>query len=139
MHPSLPIHWDIHETHPELVEPLRAKLAEIVDPEIALNVIQLGLIRKVSIVDKEAKLYVLLTTPFCPYGPAMLEMIKQKATEALNMPVSPRTGHGAVGLFTDGRPWRAGLGNVYLNRIVIPSFHPNTGRPACAPSCAGLG
>jgi metal-sulfur cluster biosynthetic enzyme len=67
---------------------LRAKLAEVVDPEIALNVIQLGLIRQVSIVDKEAKMTVLLTTPFCPYGPAMLEVIKQKATEALNLPVA---------------------------------------------------
>jgi metal-sulfur cluster biosynthetic enzyme len=90
--PVIPIHWEIHDSHPELVEPLRAKLAEVVDPEIALNVIQLGLIRKVSIVDKEAKIYVLLTTPFCPYGPAMLEMIKQKATEGLNMPVSLELG-----------------------------------------------
>jgi metal-sulfur cluster biosynthetic enzyme len=90
--PVIPIHWEIHDTHPELVEPLRAKLAEIVDPEIALNVIQLGLIRKVSIADKEAKLYVLLTTPFCPYGPAMLETIKEKSTEALNMPVNLELG-----------------------------------------------
>ena len=90
--PVTPIHWDIHDTHPELVEPLRTKLAEIVDPEIALNVIQLGLIRKVSIVDKEAKLYVVLTTPFCPYGPAMLEVIQQKASEALNMPVALELG-----------------------------------------------
>ena len=86
--PATPIHWDIHDTHPELVEPLRAKLSEIVDPEIALNVIQLGLIRKVSVELGGAKMYVLLTTPFCPYGPAMLETIKQKATEALNMPVT---------------------------------------------------
>lgn len=90
--PVTPIHWDIHDTHPELVEPLRAKLSEVVDPEIALNVIQLGLIRKVSIVDKEAKLYVVLTTPFCPYGPAMLDVIKQKASEGLNMPVSLELG-----------------------------------------------
>ncbi len=85
------------------MEPLRAKLAEVVDPEIALNVIQLGLIRKVSIADKEAAVYVLLTTPFCPYGPAMLDVIKQKATEGLNMPVNLRSGHGAVGFFVDGR------------------------------------
>lgn len=90
--PVTPIHWDIHDTHPELVEPLRAKLSEVVDPEIALNVIQLGLIRKVTIVDKEAKLYVVLTTPFCPYGPAMLDVIKQKASEGLNMPVSLELG-----------------------------------------------
>ena len=90
--PVNPIHWDIHDTHPDLVPALRERLAEIVDPEIALNVIQLGLIRKVSIENDEAKLYVLLTTPFCPYGPAMLEVIKQKAQEGLNMPVSLELG-----------------------------------------------
>jgi metal-sulfur cluster biosynthetic enzyme len=90
--PPTQILWEIHETHPELVEPLRTKLAEVVDPEIALNVIQLGLIRKVSIIEKEVRLYVVLTTPFCPYGPAMLEMIKQKASEALNMPVNIEMG-----------------------------------------------
>ena len=90
--PVTPIHWDIHDTHPDLVAPLRLKLAEVVDPEITLNVIQLGLIRKVSIVDKEARIYVVLTTPFCPYGPAMLEVIKQKATEALDLPVTLELG-----------------------------------------------
>lgn len=90
--PVIPIHWDIHDTNPDLVEPLREKLSEVVDPEITLNVIQLGLIRKVSIENNEANIYVLLTTPFCPYGPAMLEMIKQKATEGLNMPVKIELG-----------------------------------------------
>jgi metal-sulfur cluster biosynthetic enzyme len=90
--PVNPIHWDIHDTHPDLVPALRAKLAEVVDPEIALNVIQLGLVRKVNIEGSEAKMYVLLTTPFCPYGPAMLEMIRQKAQEGLNMPVTLELG-----------------------------------------------
>ena len=90
--PANPIHWGIHETHPDLVDPLRTKLAEIVDPEIMLNVIQLGLVRKVSIQDGSAKLYVLLTTPFCPYGPAMIETIKQKAEEGLGMPVEIELG-----------------------------------------------
>jgi metal-sulfur cluster biosynthetic enzyme len=91
--PSNPIHWDIHDTHPDLVPVLRAKLAEVVDPEIMLNVLQLGLVRKVSIENGEAKLYVLLTTPFCPYGPAMLEMIKQKAQEGLGMTVTIELGY----------------------------------------------
>jgi len=86
------IHWNIHDTHPDLAPVLRAKLAEIVDPEIGLNVIQLGLIRQVSIEDNQAKLYVLLTTPFCPYGPAMLDVIKQKTQEALNLPVDLQLG-----------------------------------------------
>jgi metal-sulfur cluster biosynthetic enzyme len=90
--PVTSIHWDIHDTHPDLVPALRAKLAEIMDPEIALNVIQLGLVRRVNIENGEAKLYVLLTTPFCPYGPVMLEIIKQKAQEGLNMPVTLELG-----------------------------------------------
>jgi metal-sulfur cluster biosynthetic enzyme len=85
--PSNPIHWDINDTHPDLVPELRLKLAEVVDPEIMLNVLQLGLIRKVSIENGEARMVVLLTTPFCPYGPAMVEMIKQKAEEGLGMSV----------------------------------------------------
>ncbi len=90
--PVNPIHWDIHDTHPELVPVLRNKLAEVMDPEIMLNVLQLGLVRKVSIENGEAKLYVLLTTPFCPYGPAMLEMIKQKAQEGMGMSVAIELG-----------------------------------------------
>ena len=86
------IRWDLHDTHPDLVPVLRAKLAEVADPEIGLNVIQLGLIRKVSVENGEAKMYVLLTTPFCPYGPAMLDMIKQKAGEGLGMPVAIELG-----------------------------------------------
>ena len=76
-----------------MVTPLRAKLAEVVDPEITLNVIQLGLIRKVRVEDGKAKMYIQLTTPFCPYGPAMLEMIKQKASEGMGMPVEIELGY----------------------------------------------
>jgi metal-sulfur cluster biosynthetic enzyme len=90
--PINPIHWDIHDTHPDLVTPLRVKLMEVVDPEIGLNVVQLGLIRKVGIENGVANIYVLLTTPFCPYGPAMLEMIKQKSQEGLGMPINLQLG-----------------------------------------------
>ena len=86
------IHWDLHDSHPEMVQPLRIKLAEVTDPEIGLNVLQLGLIRKVCVEGEAAKMYVLLTTPFCPYGPAMLEMIRQKASEGLGLPVTVELG-----------------------------------------------
>jgi len=87
-----PVIWEIHDTHPELVEPLRAKLAEVVDPEIMLNIIQLGLVRRVKIEAGVAKIYMLLTTPFCPYGPALIEMTKIKAQEGLNLPVEIELG-----------------------------------------------
>lgn len=78
--------WKIHETHPELVEPMRAELAKVVDPEIGMNVIQLGLIREVSIEDEKTKVYMILTTPFCPYAPAMIEATKNAVQRAIEQP-----------------------------------------------------
>ncbi|NOY98340.1 MAG: DUF59 domain-containing protein [Chloroflexi bacterium] len=80
--------WNIHETHPDLVEPLREGLAQVIDPEIGMSIIQLGLIRQVDVEDGVVKLHMILTTPFCPYGPAMIEATRQKAQEALNKPVT---------------------------------------------------
>lgn len=78
--------WQIDSTNPELVEPLSDAMREIVDPEIGLNIIQLGLIRDVRLEDGSAIVKMILTTPFCPYGPAMLENTRQKAEEALKVP-----------------------------------------------------
>jgi metal-sulfur cluster biosynthetic enzyme len=82
------LQWTLHETNPDLVQPLRDKLSEVVDPEIGMSIIQLGLVRDVSIEDEIARMKMILTTPFCPYGPALVEMTRQKAQEALNKPVT---------------------------------------------------
>lgn len=86
------IQWSIHTTHPEKVEAARAALSEVIDPEIGMNIIQLGLIRDVQIENDMARVRMILTTPFCPYGPAMVEMTKAKALEGLNMPVTIEMG-----------------------------------------------
>ena len=78
--------WELDNSHPELVEPFTEAMREIVDPEIGLNIIQLGLIRDVKIDGGSAMVKMILTTPFCPYGPAMIETTRQKAEEALGMP-----------------------------------------------------
>jgi metal-sulfur cluster biosynthetic enzyme len=82
------VKWTIHDSHPDLVETVRARLGEVVDPEIGMNIIQLGLVRDVSIENSIAHVKMVLTTPFCPYGPAMIEMTRQKAVEALDKPVT---------------------------------------------------
>lgn len=78
--------WQIESTHPELVETVTQALKEIVDPEIGLDIIQLGLVRDVKIEDDSAIVRMILTTPFCPYGPSMLESTRAKAEETLKMP-----------------------------------------------------
>lgn len=86
------IKWRLHDTHPDLVQPLREKLSQVVDPEIGLNIIQLGLVREVNIEGDVARMQMILTTPFCPYGPALIEMARQKAQEALGRPVTIEMG-----------------------------------------------
>jgi len=86
------IQWTIHQSNPDKVKLAREKLSEVVDPEIGMNIIQLGLIRDISIENDIAHLKMILTTPFCPYGPAMIEMTKAKAVEGLNMPVTIEMG-----------------------------------------------
>lgn len=86
------IQWSIHKTHPEIAETVREKLSEVVDPEIGMNIIQLGLVRDVEIDGDLARLKMILTTPFCPYGPAMVDMTRQKAQDGLKMPVTVEMG-----------------------------------------------
>jgi metal-sulfur cluster biosynthetic enzyme len=75
--------WDAEVQFPELCEQLREGFRTISDPEIGLNIVQLGLIRDVKIEPDNATIRVILTTPFCPYGPSLLESTRQKAEEIL--------------------------------------------------------
>ena len=50
------IQWNIHQTHPDMVKPAREKLAEVVDPEIGMNIIQLGLVRDIIIENDIARM-----------------------------------------------------------------------------------
>lgn len=84
--------WQAESTHPDLIEPLKDALRTIVDPEIGLNVVELGLVRDVIIEELCADLTMILTTPFCPYGPAIMETTRLKAEEALNRPTRIQMG-----------------------------------------------
>lgn len=78
--------WEIDSLEPKAGEDVRQALRQVVDPEIGLNVIELGLIREVRKSEGELQVRMILTTPFCPYGPAMLEMTRSKAEEAAGVP-----------------------------------------------------
>jgi metal-sulfur cluster biosynthetic enzyme len=84
--------WEIDSTDPEKGETVRNSLREVIDPEIGLNVIELGMIRDVALADSELQVKMILTTPFCPYGPALLEMARSKAEESLAVPAQIELG-----------------------------------------------
>jgi metal-sulfur cluster biosynthetic enzyme len=48
------------------------------DPEINIDLLTLGLIRKIEINKNKVKIIMTFTTPFCPYGPQMIEELKSK-------------------------------------------------------------
>jgi len=80
--------WEIEQTHPEMVLPLKEKMREVIDPEIGLDVVALGLIRDVKINDDHVDLNMILTTPFCPYGQYLIDQVREKAVEALEREVA---------------------------------------------------
>ena len=91
--PTKKVTWQAEGTHPELIPSLKEALHTIIDPEIGLSVIELGLIRDVIIIEHDADLTMILTTPFCPYGPAIMETTRLKAEETLG-----RTTHIQMGM-----------------------------------------
>jgi metal-sulfur cluster biosynthetic enzyme len=79
--------WKADTTHPEKAAILRTAFAEVMDPEIALHIVQLGLVREVIIREDSATISMILTTPYCPYGPLLLEQARKKAEQVLAIPV----------------------------------------------------
>ena len=76
----------------EKQELARNALREVIDPELGLNVVELGLIRNVEIEDDKAHVLMIMTTPFCPYAPALLESSRTKVQEALGVPTTIEMG-----------------------------------------------
>jgi metal-sulfur cluster biosynthetic enzyme len=75
--------WGLEKSDPELSQKIKTKLEEVIDPELDFNVIELGLIRNVSRQEDQIVVEMILTTPFCPYGPEMIQMVWEKAEEAV--------------------------------------------------------
>ena len=73
-------------------EGLREALRVVVDPEIGMNVIELGLIRFVEIEPERGHINMIMTTPFCPYAPQLLEQTRRRAQEFLERPTTIEMG-----------------------------------------------
>jgi metal-sulfur cluster biosynthetic enzyme len=71
------------EEKPVTEEEVREALRGVLDPELHLDVVTLGLIREVNVDAAPAEIKMLLTTPFCPYGPWMVQQVKEMAEKAV--------------------------------------------------------
>ena len=66
----------------ELAREVQSALESVDDPELHVDVWTLELIRKVEIEDAKVDLLMTFTTPFCPYGPQLLDDIKGAVSDA---------------------------------------------------------
>ena len=60
----------------DLKEKVIAEIKKIYDPEIPVNIYELGLIYDVSIIQKDVKVKMTLTTPNCPVAESLPKEVK---------------------------------------------------------------
>jgi metal-sulfur cluster biosynthetic enzyme len=85
-------------------ESVLESLRSIVDPEIRIGIVDLGLVYDVAVEDggKKVEVKMTLTTPMCPYGPMILTQVQDvldatpaieegKVTIVWDPPWDPRT------------------------------------------------
>lgn len=83
-------------------ERIREELRNVVDPEIGLDIISLGLVYEVKVDDGHVNIIMTLTTPMCPVGPMFINSVVSavsaipgvkdaKVDLTFNPPWDPRT------------------------------------------------
>jgi len=77
---------EVQEYTPE-EQALRDALRNVEDPELGMDIVELGLVREVNIQPDITEIKMIMTTPFCPYGPALLEKTRRTAEAHLQTPV----------------------------------------------------
>lgn len=72
---------------------IKEALRGVTDPEIGLNVVQLGLIREIHLNSDPGEIKMMMTTPFCPYAGWLVQQVKdvaqQVAGKTINVTVLP--------------------------------------------------
>ena len=76
------------------------ELQQVNDPELEMNIWFLGLIYDIHVHDDNVKIKMTFTTPFCPYGPSLIDAVKSKVKGA-------------------------GAGNVEVELVFVPKWEPS--------------
>ena len=62
------------------VEKIQTALREVIDFEIGLDVVALGLIRNVEVTDDAVTITMILTSPMCPMASFMVQQVHEQAS-----------------------------------------------------------
>jgi len=84
-------------------EAIRAALRSVIDPEVGMNVVDLGLVYGIEIAPDRVRVNMTMTTPACPMG----AMITEDAREAIR-DIAPEAAEVDVQLVWDP-PWDSSM------------------------------
>ncbi|MFQ3534494.1 MAG: metal-sulfur cluster assembly factor [Aggregatilineales bacterium] len=79
---------ELNNRVPMSEDAVREALRQVVDPEIGMDVVALGLIRELILEPDRSHVKMLLTTPFCPYGPQLLEQVRLTVQDVTGVPTT---------------------------------------------------
>jgi metal-sulfur cluster biosynthetic enzyme len=69
----------------EIKDKIIAEIKKIYDPELPVNIYDLGLIYDVQVNEKKAKIKMTLTTPNCPVAESLPKEVKDGAMQVGNL------------------------------------------------------
>ena len=78
----------IADKYDEVMNAMRA----VVDPEIGMDVVALGLVRSLDFSEDSLHMVVIMTTPFCPYAPQLMEQMRRAAQQSSGLPTTIEMG-----------------------------------------------
>ncbi len=76
--PSTPAAGDASQTDPVSwsSDQIRDALRVVIDPDLHINIVDLGLIYDVHVEGATVSVHMTLTSPGCPYGPYLIHQVK---------------------------------------------------------------
>jgi metal-sulfur cluster biosynthetic enzyme len=63
------------------VEDVQEALTNVIDPELGLDFVELGLVYEIEVEDAEVYITFTLTSPGCPIGPQVTEQMEEYVSE----------------------------------------------------------
>lgn len=66
---------------PSLEEQIRDQLRHVSDPELGVNIVDLGLVYHIEVEEGKARVQMTLTSPACPAGGQILEQAQKRAEQ----------------------------------------------------------
>ncbi len=73
-------------------EDIKNALRDVIDFEIGLDVVALGLIRNIEVTDEKVKITMILTSPMCPMASMIIQQVYARASEVSTKPVEVELG-----------------------------------------------